>query len=134
MRRSAILALMRVFERTVVERSHMNIIEAVFKTGWDKQEERIKDKIARKVDDVDKALLNSGAKVTNSEREKTSKLLSTEKNRLVADQARALPNLPLGICPPAMLSNVHSWSPAPTSVHSFHFSIIEIFKSPPRIE
>jgi hypothetical protein len=51
----------------------MNIIEAVFKAGI---EERINDKIARKVDDVDKALLNSGAKVITSEREKTSKLLS----------------------------------------------------------
>ena len=45
--------------------------------------------IVRKVDDVDKALLNSGAKVTNSVREKTFKLLSIEKNRLVAIQARS---------------------------------------------
>jgi len=85
--------------------------------------------IVRKVDDVDKALLNSGAKVTNSVREKTSKLLSIEKNRLVAIQARSLSILPLRIFPPVMLSIVHKWSPASTSVHSFHFSIIDIFKS-----
>ena len=60
--------------------------------------------IVRKVDDVDKALLNSGAKVTNSVREKTSKLLSIEKNRLVAIQARSLSILPLRIFPPVMLS------------------------------
>ena len=76
-----------------MDSDHLNIIEAVFKAG---KEERINDKIARKVDDVDKALLNSGAKVITSEREKTSKLLSIEKNRLVADQATPLPNLPLG--------------------------------------
>ena len=51
----------------------MTIIEAVFKAG---KEEKINDKIARKVDDVDKAFLNSGTKVITSEREKTFKLLS----------------------------------------------------------
>jgi hypothetical protein len=58
---------MRVFERTVEGTGHINIIEAVFKAG---SEERIMAYIARKVDDVDKASLNSGAKVTISSERK----------------------------------------------------------------
>jgi hypothetical protein len=58
---------MRVFERTVEGTGHINIIEAVFKAG---SEERIMAYIARKVDEIDKALLNNGTKVTISSERK----------------------------------------------------------------
>ena len=58
---------MRVFERTFEGSEHIIIIEAVFKAG---SEERMMAYIARKVDDVDKASLNSGAKVTTSSERK----------------------------------------------------------------